>query len=87
MQQTMQHKTGSQPTGVVYVSLQKLSQPTLVLTGTEDLAIPGPANSLIITSKVPGAWLLQIKDAAHAIVTQYPEKLGIVTETFLSTVK
>jgi pimeloyl-ACP methyl ester carboxylesterase len=33
--------------------LTKISQPTLVLTGTEDLAIPGPANSIIIAGKIP----------------------------------
>ena len=33
-------------------------------------------NALIIASKVPGAWLVQIKDAGHAVVDQYPEEVG-----------
>ena len=67
--------------------LAKIAKPTLAITGIDDNFIIPHANSLIIASKVPGAWLVQIKDAAHAIVTQYPEKLGNVIETFLSTVK
>jgi len=67
--------------------LAKIAKPTLAITGVDDNFIVPHTNSLIIASKVPGAWLVQIKDAAHAIVTQYPEKLGNVIESFLSTVK
>ncbi len=66
--------------------LPNISKPTLVMTGTEDVTIPA-ANSLIIAEKIPGAWLVQIKDAGHAVPDQYPEKVGNVIETFLSTVK
>ncbi len=44
-------------------------------------------NALVIASKVPGAWLVQIKDAGHAVPAQYPEEVGKIIETFLSTVK
>ena len=27
-------------------------------------------------NKVPGAWLVQIKDAGHAVPNQYPEEVG-----------
>jgi pimeloyl-ACP methyl ester carboxylesterase len=40
--------------------LTKISQPTLIITGTEDVAVPA-ANSLILAQKIPGAWLVQIK--------------------------
>jgi len=66
--------------------LPNISNPTLVMTGTEDVTIPA-ANSLIIVEKIPGAWLVQIKDAGHAVMDQYPEKVANVIETFLSTVK
>ena len=56
------------------------------MTGTEDVTIPA-ANSLIIAEKIPGAWLVQIKDAGHAVPDQYPEEVGNIIETFLSTVK
>jgi pimeloyl-ACP methyl ester carboxylesterase len=46
--------------------------------------VPTP-NSLIIAEKIPGAWLVQIKDAGHALFTQYPDTVNRVLETFLST--
>ena len=42
-------------------------------------------NSLIIAGKIPGAWLVQIKDAGHAV--QYPDKVNRVLQTFLSTTR
>ena len=42
-------------------------------------------NSLIIAEKIPGAWLVQIKDAGHAVMNQYPEEIGKILNTFLST--
>ena len=54
--------------------LPNISKPTLVMTGTEDGAIP-TANSLIIAEKIPGAWLVQIPAAAHSLMDQYPDKL------------
>jgi pimeloyl-ACP methyl ester carboxylesterase len=64
--------------------LSKVTIPTLVVTGTEDIAVPA-ANSLIIVQKIPGAWLVQIKGAGHALMNQYPEKLSTVLQTFLTT--
>ena len=63
--------------------LSKISVPTLVITGTEDIAVPA-ANSLIV-QKIPGSWLVQIKGAGHGLMYQYPEKLSKVMETFLTT--
>ena len=34
------------------------------MTGTDDTNVPTP-NSLKIAEKIPGAWLIQIKDAGH----------------------
>ena len=65
--------------------LTKISQPTLVITGTEDLVIPGPANSLIVAGKIPGAWLVQIPVAVHMVMDQYPAKVAEILNTFLST--
>jgi pimeloyl-ACP methyl ester carboxylesterase len=64
--------------------LSKISIPTLVITGTEDIAAPAD-NSLIIAQKIPGAWLVQIKGAGHGLMYQYPEKLSTVLKTFLTT--
>ena len=64
--------------------LTKVSNPTLIITGTYDNNVP-TANSLIIAGKIPGAWLVQIKDAGHALFVQYPDKVNRVLQTFLST--
>jgi pimeloyl-ACP methyl ester carboxylesterase len=64
--------------------LTKVSSPTLIITGTHDNNVPS-ANSLVIAEKIPGAWLVQIKNAGHALFNQYPEKLNSVLQTFLST--
>ena len=65
----------------------KSAKPTLVITGTDDNNYNPHANALVIASKVPGAWLVQIKDAGHAVVNQYPEEIGKILNTFLSTIK
>jgi esterase/lipase len=64
--------------------LTKISKPTLIITGTEDVAVPA-ANSLILAGKIPGAWLIQIKGGGHGLIYQYPDLLNKVLQTFLST--
>jgi pimeloyl-ACP methyl ester carboxylesterase len=65
--------------------LAKLAKPTLVITGTDDDKYQPYVNSLKIVEKIPGAWLVQIKDAGHAVVDQYPEEIAKILNTFLST--
>jgi pimeloyl-ACP methyl ester carboxylesterase len=65
--------------------LAKIAKPTLVITGTDDNSYTPHANSLIIAGKIPGAWLVQIKDSGHAVISQYPDIINRVLETFLST--
>jgi pimeloyl-ACP methyl ester carboxylesterase len=57
------------------VELAKLAKPTLVITGTDDTYQPH-VNSLKIVERIPEAWLVQIKDAGHAVMDQYPEEIG-----------
>jgi pimeloyl-ACP methyl ester carboxylesterase len=64
--------------------LSQVTIPTLVVTGTEDVTVP-PANDLIIAQKIPGAWLVQFKEAGHGLMLQYPDKVSTVIETFLTT--
>ncbi|HYT45571.1 MAG TPA: alpha/beta hydrolase [Methylomirabilota bacterium] len=61
-----------------------MSKPTLVITGTEDVAVPA-ANSLILAQKIPGAWLVQIKGGGHGLMYQYPDIFNKVLQTFLLT--
>jgi len=65
--------------------LAKLDKPTLVITGTDDNFYQPHVNSLKIVEKIPGAWLVQIKDASHAVPDQYPDEIGKILNTFLST--
>ena len=66
------------------MKLSNISNPTLIITGTDDVAM-APANSLIIAGKIPGAWLVQITNAGHLVVDQYPAEVGKIMNTFLST--
>ncbi len=65
--------------------LAKIAIPTLVIAGTDDNLYVPHANALVIAEKVPGAWLVQIKNAGHAVMDQYPEEIGKIMSTFLST--
>jgi pimeloyl-ACP methyl ester carboxylesterase len=65
--------------------LAKLAKPTLVIAGTDDNYYVPHGNSLILAGKIPGAWLVQIKDAGHAVMNQYPVELSKILNTFLSS--
>ena len=62
-----------------------MAKPTLVITGTDDNNYNPHGNSLILVEKIPGAWLVQIKNAGHAVMNQYPEEIGKILNTFLSS--
>ena len=61
-----------------------VKQITLVITGTDDNFYMAHANALIIAGKIPGAWLVQIKNAGHAVMDQYPNEISNILQTFLS---
>ena len=63
----------------------KLAKPTLAIAGTDDNDYMPHGNALILASKIPGAWLVQIKNAGHAVMNQYPAEIGKILNTFLST--
>ena len=65
--------------------LAKLAKPTLVITGTDDNQYQPHENSLVIAGKIPGAWLVQIENAGHAVPDQYPDEISKILQTFLST--
>lgn len=59
----------------------EIMQPTLVITGTEDVVVP-PANSLMMTSRIPRSWLIRLP-GGHANMYQYPETFSRALLTFL----
>ena len=42
-------------------------------------------DSLEDIPEAPGAWLIQIENAGHAGMSQYPDKINKILQTFLST--
>ena len=65
--------------------LSKISRPVLIITGTEDVAVPA-ANSLMIAEKVPEAWLVQIRDVGHGLMYRYPDEFSRIISTFMNTI-
>jgi hypothetical protein len=66
-------------------TLSNITHPTLVIVGTEDMLTP-PSNSLMIAEKIPAAWLVQIRNAGHGLINQYPDKFSKIVATYLQTV-
>jgi pimeloyl-ACP methyl ester carboxylesterase len=66
--------------------LKNITQPTLVIVGTDDVFTPA-ANSLTMVEKIPTAWLVQMKGGGHGLMYQYPEQFSKIVETFLENTK
>jgi len=62
--------------------LPTITQPTLLMTGTDDILTP-PQNSLNMAQKIPGAWLVQIEGGGHGMMFQYPNKFTEAVLVFL----
>jgi 3-oxoadipate enol-lactonase len=62
--------------------LKRISQDTLVITGTGDRVIP-PENSWVLTEKIQGASLVQIEDGGHKLMSQYPNRFNSEVKAFL----
>ncbi|GAB4330798.1 MAG: alpha/beta hydrolase [Candidatus Abyssubacteria bacterium] len=52
-----------------YDRLPRITLPTLVMTGTEDILVP-PQNSDILASRIPNARLLQFELSAHGFLSE-----------------
>lgn len=63
--------------------LANITSPTMAIVGTEDVFTP-PENSVNIVEKIPGAWLIQIRDAGHGLMDQYPQIFNKIIITFLN---
>ncbi len=60
-----------------------ITQPTLVIGGTSD-ALTLPANFVLLTERIQGAWLIQIAGGGHGLMYQYPDALSQSILLFLS---
>ena len=70
--------------GGSYSRLSRISKPTLLITGTDDINTPWQ-NSLIMVEHIPEAWLVQFKGGGHGVMYQYPKEFSRVLLTFLET--
>ncbi len=65
-----------------YSRLSSITQPTLLITGADDVNTPWQ-NSLIMIDLIPGAWLVQLEGGGHGVMYQYPKKFSRIVLTFL----
>ncbi|VFJ15175.1 alpha/beta fold hydrolase [Candidatus Nitrosocosmicus franklandus] len=63
--------------------LGNISSSTIAIVGTDDYFTPAE-NSVNIVQKIPGAWLMKIKDAGHGLMYQYPEIFNKAVLSFLN---
>jgi pimeloyl-ACP methyl ester carboxylesterase len=61
-------------------AISNITQPTLVIVGTDDAPLQ---DSLMLARRIPGSWLVQIRDAGHGLMYQYPNEFNRVLMTFL----
>jgi pimeloyl-ACP methyl ester carboxylesterase len=61
-------------------AISNITQPTLVIVGTND---PPLQDSLMLARSIPGSWVVQIRDAGHGLMYQYPSEFNRAVITFL----
>jgi 3-oxoadipate enol-lactonase len=58
-----------------YDRLDRITHPTLVLTGTEDTLVD-PRNSRMIADRIRGARLIEFEEAGHVFFTEKPDEVN-----------
>ena len=71
-----------QPAEGSFGYLEKISQPTLVVNGSDDIVI-ATVNSFILQQHLPDAELIVYPDSGHGAHFQYPERFVTETRFFL----
>jgi pimeloyl-ACP methyl ester carboxylesterase len=66
--------------------LGKITTPTLILAGADDLVTP-PADAEVIKAGIKGSRLEVIADAAHNLTTERPTEVNAAVEKFLAGLK
>ena len=59
-------------------ALSSITEPTIV--GTDDVSAP---DSLSLAERIPGMWLIRIKDTGHGLMYQHPDEFNRALMTFL----
>jgi pimeloyl-ACP methyl ester carboxylesterase len=63
-------------------TISNITKPTLVIVGSDDLFTQA-SNSLILEQRISGSWLVQIGNAGHGLMYQYPDAFNRLIMTFL----
>jgi 3-oxoadipate enol-lactonase len=65
--------------------LGRLTIPTLVVTGSADALVP-PQNAMVLAGLIPGARLMEIPGAGHALHVECRDELNTLAHTFFESV-
>ena len=66
-----------------FARLPRIGAPTLVVTGERDLMVP-PANSRLLTSRIPDARLVRFPGTGHALLGERADELAPLLDEFLA---
>jgi pimeloyl-ACP methyl ester carboxylesterase len=61
-------------------AISNITQSTLVIVGTDDAPLQ---DALMLARKIPDSWIVQIRDAGHGLMYQYPREFNRAVMTFL----
>lgn len=64
--------------------LPSIPNPVMLVVGTAD-AVVGVKSSKTLASAIPGAWLVQFKNATHFLMYEAPSEFARIVLTFLET--
>jgi pimeloyl-ACP methyl ester carboxylesterase len=65
-------------------AISNITHPTLIIVGTDDVFTPA-SNSLMLVERIPGSWLVQIRDGGHGLMYQLSGEFNRVLMTFLES--
>ena len=63
-------------------TISNITKPTLIIVGSDD-PFTQAFNSLILAQRISGSWLVQVGNAGHGLMYQYPDAFNRLVLTFL----
>ncbi|HEY7572304.1 MAG TPA: hypothetical protein VH796_13135 [Nitrososphaeraceae archaeon] len=72
--QTLQHQLEAVANWIgSCIAISNITLPNLVIVRTDDAPL---LDSLMLARKIPGSWVVQIRDAGHGLMYQYPSEFN-----------
>jgi pimeloyl-ACP methyl ester carboxylesterase len=62
--------------------LAKITAPTMIVQGMDDVIAP-PQNAQLIADSIPGSWLIRLAGTGHGAMFQEPKRVAALVEAFL----